>query len=131
VQRAWEVLRATGRGLADWQKDTAPPLLPRHGAHALVLRPETGWLDARIARRFSAMLEAGALSEVEAELPYWTPERPASRAIGAAELRGYLMGELSLPQAEAAARLATRQYAKRQRTWFRNRMKDWQTITPS
>ena len=128
VQRAWEVLRATGRGLAAWQAAAAAPLLPVAGAEALVLRPDVAWLDARIKRRFSAMLDGGALPEVAAEMALWDAAHPSARAIGAAELRDYLMGRVTLPQAEAAAGLATRQYAKRQRTWFRSRMKDWQQV---
>ena len=99
-------------------------------AEALVLRPEVDWLNARIDARFSAMLEAGALEEVRAELPFWDPDRPSARAIGAAELVAHLRGECDLAQAERAASLATRQYAKRQRTWFRSRMKDWTTLLP-
>jgi len=128
VQRAWEVLRATGRGLASWQDDTPPPLLPLARAEALVLRPETGWLDARIARRFDAMIAGGALDEVRAEAPHWQPERPSSKAIGAPELMAYLRGETTLSGAILASVLASRQYAKRQRTWFRNRMKDWRPV---
>ena len=107
------------------------PLLPLARVEALVLRPDVAWLDARIKRRFSAMLEGGALPEVAAEMPFWDPTHPAARAIGAAELREHLLGRITLPQAEAAARLATRQYAKRQRTWFRSRMKDWQEVVPA
>jgi len=128
VQRAWEVLRATGRGLASWQDDTPPPLLPRAQAEALVLRPETGWLDARIARRFDAMIAGGAIDEVRAEAPHWQPGRPSSKAIGAPELMAYLRGETTLSGAILASVLASRQYAKRQRTWFRNRMKDWRPV---
>ncbi|MDP4034320.1 MAG: tRNA (adenosine(37)-N6)-dimethylallyltransferase MiaA [Pseudorhodobacter sp.] len=128
VQRAWEVLRATGRGLADWQAATGPALLPLAQAQALVLRPDTDWLGARIDTRFDAMMAAGALDEVRAELPYWNPARPSARAIGAPELVAHLRGEIGLAQAVAAARIASRQYAKRQRTWFRSRMADWQTI---
>ena len=128
VQRAWEVLRATGRGLAAWQAAAAAPVLALERAEALVLRPEVAWLNARIDARFSAMLEAGALEEVWAEVPTWDPDRPASRAIGAAELVAYVQGRCDLPAAEAAASLATRQYAKRQRTWFRSRMKAWQSV---
>jgi tRNA dimethylallyltransferase len=130
VQRAFEVLRATGRGLADWQAAGAPPLLPLGGVEALVLRPSVPWLDARIAARFSAMLEAGALDEVRAALPLWDPARPWARAIGAPELVAHLQGELSLEAARDAAILASRQYAKRQRTWFRNRMADWRPVVP-
>ena len=128
VQRAWEVLRGTGRGLAAWQAAAPAPVLALERAEALVLRPEVAWLNARIDARFSAMLEAGALEEVRAELPTWDPDRPASRAIGAAELVAYVQGRCDLTQAEAAASLATRQYAKRQRTWFRSRMKAWQSV---
>lgn len=130
VQRAWEVLQATGRGLAAWQSAAAAPILPLWQAEAMVLRPDVPWLDLRIKRRFSAMLEGGALPEVEAEMLFWDMSRPAGRAIGAAELRSYLLGQMTLPQAEQAACLATRQYAKRQRTWFRSRMKDWREVGP-
>ncbi|MBL9056021.1 MAG: tRNA (adenosine(37)-N6)-dimethylallyltransferase MiaA, partial [Rhodobacteraceae bacterium] len=61
VQRAWEVLRATGRGLAAWQAGTGAPLLPLTGAEARVLRPEVEWLNARIDRRLDAMIQSGAL----------------------------------------------------------------------
>ena len=130
VQRAWEVLRATGRGLADWQASGAAALLPLALVEALVLRPDVAWLNARITARFSAMLEAGAMDEVAAELPTWVPDRPSARAIGAAELVAYLRGSSDLAAATEAATLATRQYAKRQRTWFRSRMKDWHVVVP-
>lgn len=128
VQRAWEVLRATGRGLADWQAETPPPLLPLSRATALVLRPAVPWLDARIAARFDAMLEQGALAEVQALLPRWRENAPAFRALGAAPLRAHLEGRLSLREARDAAVQASRLYAKRQRTWFRNRMTGWASI---
>ncbi|WP_435168053.1 tRNA (adenosine(37)-N6)-dimethylallyltransferase MiaA [Falsirhodobacter sp. 1013] len=130
VQRAWEVLRATGKGLAAWQADTPPPLLPLDRAMALVLRPKAAWLDARIDRRFDMMMADGALEEARAELPHWQANRPSSRAIGAPELIAHLRGEMTLEDAVAAGKLATRQYAKRQRTWFRNRMRAWQELTP-
>ena len=128
VQRAWEVLQATGRGLAWWQGQTTAAALPLAGAEALVLRPDVAWLDGRIKARFSAMLDCGALDEVRAEMPFWDPVRPSSRAIGAAELVAHLRGETDLATAREAATLATRRYAKRQRTWFRSRMKDWRSI---
>ena len=128
VQRAWEVLQATGRGLAWWQGRTTTAALPLAGAEALVLRPDVAWLDGRIKARFSAMLDCGALDEVRAEMPFWDPVRPSSRAIGAAEMVAHLRGETDLATAREAATLATRRYAKRQRTWFRSRMKDWRSI---
>ncbi|MFN6976734.1 MAG: tRNA (adenosine(37)-N6)-dimethylallyltransferase MiaA [Gemmobacter sp.] len=131
IQRAWEVWRTTGRGLAVWQARTAPPLLPRDRCTAVVLRPPRDWLAARIDARFDAMLAAGALDEVAAELPYWDPALPSARAIGAPELVAHLQGMCDLPTARAAAQAATRQYAKRQRSWFRNRMGDWPGIDPA
>jgi tRNA dimethylallyltransferase len=128
VQRAWEVLRATGRGLADWQARTGAPLLRRDKAEALVIRPGVDWLNARIDARFRAMMAEGALEEVRAVLPVWDPARPWARAIGAPDLVAHLRGEMALAEAVAAAQLASRQYAKRQRTWFRNRMGDWTSI---
>ena len=130
VQRAWEVLRATGRGLADWQAAGAPPLLALDQATALVLCPAVPWLDARIAQRFARMLDDGAVAEVRAVLPDWQPERPWARAIGASALVAHLRGELTLAVAQAQAVLASRQYAKRQRSWFRSRMKNWQQVDP-
>ena len=128
IQRAWEVLRATGRGLAAWQDDTPAPALPLSHAEALVLRPAVDWLDARIARRFQAMIEGGALEEVRAALPDWSPRLPSSRAIGAPELVAYLNGLTTRSEAIFAAVLASRRYAKRQRTWFRSRMTDWREM---
>lgn len=130
VQRAWEVLTATGRGLANWQDDTSAALLPLSDVHTIVLRPQVDWLNTRIDQRFDAMMDVGALEEARAELPYWDPARPAARAIGAPELVAHLRGELTLEDAVAAAKLASRQYAKRQRTWFRNRMKRWNPLDP-
>jgi len=128
VQRAWEVLQATGRGLADWQAATGPALLPLAAAEPLVIRPDVAWLDARIAKRFKMMLDEGALDEAAAALPDWRPERASAKAIGAPELIAYLRGETGLDDAIEAATLASRQYAKRQRTWFRSRMKSWREI---
>ncbi|OYU17837.1 MAG: tRNA (adenosine(37)-N6)-dimethylallyltransferase MiaA [Rhodobacteraceae bacterium PARR1] len=130
VQRAWEVQAATGRGLAAWQDDTGEPALPlsQAQAQALVIRPDVDWLNARIDRRFDAMMAQGALEEARAELPFWNPTRPSARAIGAPELVAHLRGEMDLPQAVAAAKIASRQYAKRQRTWFRSRMAGWRGV---
>jgi tRNA dimethylallyltransferase len=129
VQRAWEVQRATGRGLASWQDDTPPPLLPLTDAQALVLVPEVDWLDARIAHRFAQMLTDGALDEARANLPDWDPRRPSSKAIGGPELIAHLRGEITLEDATVAATLASRQYAKRQRTWFRSNMATWSKVS--
>jgi tRNA dimethylallyltransferase len=128
VQRAWEVLRATGRGIADWQADMPAPLLAPGATVPLVMQVGTDWLNDRITRRFDQMLAMGALDEAREMLPHWDPALLSSKAIGAPELIAHLKGELSLDEAREAAIIASRQYAKRQRTWFRARMKDWQAI---
>jgi len=132
VQRAWEVLMTTGQGLALWQAQTGPALLP--DAERWLLLPAREVLAARIAQRFDAMLANGALEEARAALPHWPatagqPNAPLwTRAIGAPELVAHLQGHISLDQAREAATLATRRYAKRQRTWFTNRMRDWRLL---
>lgn len=128
IQRAWEVLRATGRGLASWQDETPAPLLPLAKTQPVVLVPEVAWLNSRIDRRFHQMLTEGALNEARANLDGWDPRLPSSKAIGGPELIAHLRGELSMEDAVNAATLASRQYAKRQRTWFRSNMKSWQQV---
>ena len=129
VQRAWEVLRATGLGLAHWQDQTPPPLLPETDCTPLVLDAERDWLAARIDRRFDLMLAGGAIDEARAVLPLWDPSALWAKAIGAPELIAYLRGDCDLEEARALAQAASRQYAKRQRTWFRSRMGHWHKIS--
>ncbi|GGF57517.1 tRNA dimethylallyltransferase [Mameliella alba] len=129
VARAWEVLRATGRGLADWQAETPPPLLPLDQANAFVVEAPKDWLTPRIARRFDQMIDAGALDEARANRPGWSPDRPSAKAIGAAELMAYLDGDMTLAAAKERATILTRQFAKRQRTWFRARMGHWHSLS--
>ncbi|MFN4059180.1 MAG: tRNA (adenosine(37)-N6)-dimethylallyltransferase MiaA [Paracoccus hibiscisoli] len=126
VQRAWEVLAATGRGIADWQADTPPPLMPPDTCQRIVITSDRDWLADRIARRFHAMLEQGALDEARAMQPHWAPSAQWARAIGAPELMAHLQGALTLQEATERAIIASRQYAKSQRIWFRGRMRDWQ-----
>jgi len=130
VQRAWEVWRGTGRSLADWQDNTPPPLLPLSQVTAIVFDAPKDWLNARIAQRFDAMLAAGALDEARANLDGWNPAALSAKAIGAPELIAHLRGEMTLDAARTSATIATRQFAKRQRTWFRARMKTWQLYQP-
>lgn len=125
VQRAWEVLTATGRGLAEWQTDTPPPLIPPAQADRIVLTADRNWLAGRIARRFDTMMTQGALDEVRAMLPIWNPAAQWTRAIGAQELADVLQGRIDHETAVERAVIATCQYAKSQRSWFRNRMADW------
>jgi tRNA dimethylallyltransferase len=129
VRRAWEVLRATGHGLAAWQDATPPPALPAERAARFVIEAPPAALTPRLAARFDAMLAAGALDEVRAQLADWDPARPSARAIGAPDLVAHLRGEMTLEQARNAAIVATRRYAKRQRTWFRARMRGWTPLS--
>ena len=129
VQRAWEVERATGRALHLWQAETPPPPLALDTVVPLVFDVDKDWLNERIARRFDRMLALGALDEVRAMLPVYDPSRPAFRAIGVPELAQHLLGELTLDEARERATISTRQYAKRQRTWFRSKMRQWRRIS--
>lgn len=128
VQRAWEVQRATGQTLASWQDATPPPLLDPKNAVCITMDAPKEWLNTRIAHRFDLMLAQGALDEARAMLPNWNPDYLSSKAIGAPELIAHLQGHMTLDAAREAAIIASRQYAKRQRTWFRARHKDWQQV---
>ncbi|TGN35320.1 tRNA (adenosine(37)-N6)-dimethylallyltransferase MiaA, partial [Paracoccus liaowanqingii] len=126
VQRAWEVWQATGRGIADWQADTPPPLIAPADCQRILITTDRDWLADRIATRFDAMLDQGALDEVRAMLPLWDPAAQWAKAIGAPDLVAHLQGHQTLPEARDRAVIASRQYAKAQRIWFRGRMRDWQ-----
>lgn len=128
IQRAWEVLRATGRPLSAWQAETPPPALPLYSAQPLLIDADRDWLAARIARRFDQMLDGGALEEARVLEPVWHRAGGAAKAIGGPELIAVIRGEMSLSAARDASVIATRQYAKRQRSWFRARMKSWQSL---
>ncbi|HNB29253.1 MAG TPA: tRNA (adenosine(37)-N6)-dimethylallyltransferase MiaA, partial [Alphaproteobacteria bacterium] len=132
VARAWEVWRATGRPLSEWQK--LPPT-PVEGLRFLVfiVLPERAALYRRCDARFDAMLAQGALDEVARALALYPPERRqagGAKALGFAELARCVGHSERLPEAAAAAQQATRNYAKRQGTWFRNQMADGNFITP-
>jgi tRNA dimethylallyltransferase len=130
VQRAWEVAEATGRPLADWQDSTPPPSLPLKGCAAFVLDADKDWLEARIRRRFSLMMDQGAVEEARLMQDCYDPALPSCKAIGVPEIMAMLAGEISRETAVERAVIATRQYAKRQRTWFRSSMKQWTRLTP-
>ncbi|WP_299702706.1 tRNA (adenosine(37)-N6)-dimethylallyltransferase MiaA [uncultured Tateyamaria sp.] len=131
VQRAWEVLTSTGRGLAHWQDNTASPLLKAGTYAGIVMDSPKEWLTPRIATRFDDMLRGGALEEARAMQDRFDPILPSCRAIGVAEAIALLRGEMDHDTAVEQATIATRQYAKRQRTWFRAKMADWRWIASS
>ena len=128
VQRAWEVLTQTGRGIAAWQAGDTVPLLPPRDAVRVCLSAERTWLTPRIEARVDRMMADGAREEIAAMAPVWSPDLPAARAIGAPELMSAHLGETAESTALAAAKIATIRYAKRQRTWFRRRMRLWQPM---
>ena len=131
VRRAWEIWRSTGRGIAYWQSVPGTPLLRNEECERLVLSPDRGVLDRRIRRRLDEMLALGLLEECEAAMDNWDSSLPSSQAIGARQFLAHLNGSCSLEDAVEMTAIATRQYAKRQRTWFRNRMKDWNWLSPN
>ena len=131
VQRAWEVQTATGRPLHVWQDDTGPPLLPLSQTVPIVVDRAKPELDARIAERFDQMIAGGALEEVRAMLPFYDPALPAFKAIGVPELVAHLTQDVTLENARDSAVIATRRFAKRQRTWMRSRMQAWTWINPA
>ncbi len=119
--RAWEVLLASGRPLSEWQKQEGKPAPWRFVI--ILLSPDRGWLRERIERRFDAMLKAGVLAEVRAAFDHGPdPAWPGLKAHGAPELFRHFRGELSLEEARRIAIDHTRQYAKRQMTWFRHQL---------
>jgi len=126
IVRALEVIDATGVSLAEWQGGNAAPLLAPDDALRLVIAPERQPLYAAIDARFNRMIEQGALDEVRALLDLeLDPGLPAMRAHGVRELAAYLSGALTREEAVAKAKTESRRYAKRQMTWLRRFMADW------
>ena len=121
VLRAFEVFEATGRPLAEWQSASAEPVLKHKRIAAFVLDPPRAELRARIARRFEAMLDNGGVEEARA-LQHLDPDLPAAKLLGLRPLQAMAEGTLTKAEALDAAITATRQFAKRQMTWFRHRM---------
>ncbi|MBO9712592.1 tRNA (adenosine(37)-N6)-dimethylallyltransferase MiaA [Sphingomonas sp.] len=121
VARALEVVRSTGHGIAHWQAHRVGGIGESVEVLGLVMLPDRAWLHARTDTRFEAMLEAGAAEEVRtlAARTDVGANAPVRRAIGVAEIAGWLDGHYDRAEAVARAQAATRQYAKRQYTWFR------------
>ena len=125
LTRAWAVAKHTGRSLSDWTADTTPLL--RAGSWAgLVVEPEREALYAHCDRRVVRMVEGGALDEVQALIARGLdPALPAMKAVGVREFAAHLSGRTTQAAAIEATRQATRNYAKRQLTWFRNQTPGW------
>jgi tRNA dimethylallyltransferase len=121
VGRALEVIRSTGFPLAYWHTERTGGIGGEVSLGATILLPDRAWLHARTDRRFEAMLDGGAVDEVR-ELEARTDlavNAPVRRAIGVREIAEWQAGRISREEAAARAQAATRQYAKRQYTWFR------------
>ncbi len=130
LQRAWEVFVSTGKGLSYWQKQSSEPLLDKIKCETLVLNVDPQELRNRISNRFDQMRATGALDECRTVLANgWDPTRPSAKALGAKEIIAHLQGTLTKDEASSLAIFATCQYAKRQRTWLRSRMRDWTWIS--
>jgi tRNA dimethylallyltransferase len=131
VARALEVVEATGRSLTSWHRDGLPPLLPPGQLSALFLEPDRDALYARIDARFAVMLKAGALAEVERLASRkLDPLLPAMKAHGVPALIRHLRGEISLDEAAVIGAADTRHYAKRQFTWFRHQLPEFEWVKP-
>lgn len=131
IARALEVLLATGRPLADWQREGMQPLLAGEGVVKLFLAPDRAALYARIDARFERMLAEGALDEARALAQRGLdPLLPAMKAHGVPWLIRHLRGEILLAEAVEKAKQDTRHYAKRQFTWFRHQAEGWTWAAP-
>jgi tRNA dimethylallyltransferase len=124
VLRAYEVLQATGLPLAHWQTRMGKPVLDELRIARFVLDVPRSELRERIETRFRAMLAQGAVEEAQA-LKDLDPALPAARILGLRELWAHATGQIAEDEAVRLAVTATRQFAKRQTTWFRHRMRDW------
>ncbi len=125
VQRAWEVLKSTGMGLAAWQKLNTKPMVNLDDTKTVLLEVDPNLVGERIATRVDRMIKDGVLVECLKNLPLLELDLPSAKAIGAKEFTGYLMGKWDFWTAKERTVIATRQYAKRQRTWFRRQFADW------
>ncbi|HWE78912.1 MAG TPA: tRNA (adenosine(37)-N6)-dimethylallyltransferase MiaA [Pseudolabrys sp.] len=132
VTRALEVVLATGRSLYDWHDDNKPAIVDLARAAKVFLMPDRAELLKRIDARFDAMMAAGALDEVRALAARGLdPSLPAMKAHGVPWLIRYLKGEIALDEAIEGGKRDTRQYTKRQATWFRNQLPEFEWIVPS
>lgn len=132
IARALEVKRSTGVTLGDWQLAKAGGIAEEVTLHPLIVEPERQWVYDRCDARFEAMLDQGAIAEVETLLARrLDPELPVMRAIGVPEIAAWLAGEIEADEVVASGAQATRNYAKRQFTWFRRQPPaDWPRVHP-
>lgn len=132
ILRALEVFEATGRPISAFQAGGGAAVIDPAQAEKIVVLPDRAVLAGRIDRRFAAMLKNGAVEEVRALLALrLSPQMPAMKAIGVPQIAAMLSGEMSEAEVIERASAATRQYAKRQMTWFRNQLDEsWRRLDP-
>jgi tRNA dimethylallyltransferase len=130
IVRALEVLAETGRSIAEFQGRQGPMVIDPSRAKKLVVLPDRKLLHERIDRRFETMLETGAVDEVRALLALDpAPDLPVMKAIGVVQVAEMLEGRMSREEVVERGSALTRQYAKRQMTWFRNQMDEsWERL---
>ena len=132
ITRALEVVLATGRPLMDWHAENKPAIVDLAGTAKVFLMPDRDELLRRIDARFDAMMAAGALDEVQALAARKLDRNlPAMKAHGVPWLIRHLNGEITLAEATEHAKLETRQYTKRQATWFRNQLPQFEWVAPA
>ncbi|WP_427148719.1 tRNA (adenosine(37)-N6)-dimethylallyltransferase MiaA [Rhizobium leguminosarum] len=131
IVRALEVMKATGRSIADFQGQSGLVIIDAAQARKIVVLPDRAVLHQRINGRFEKMLQQGAEDEVRALLAFDLPaEAPVMKAIGVSQITAMVRGEMTRDEVLERGAAATRQYAKRQMTWFRNQMDDsWERLT--
>jgi tRNA dimethylallyltransferase len=131
IARALEVIEATGRSLVDWHRDGLPPLLPPGTFTAVFLAPDRDQLYARIDARFDTMIKDDAVAEIAAlAARHLDPQLPVMKAHGVPPLIRHLRGEITLEEAAVIGRADTRHYAKRQFTWFRHQLPEFEWVNP-
>lgn len=123
ILRALEIHEVSGRSIRDFQASAGPAIVRPERARKLVVLPDRTTLHQRIDRRFANMLKSGAVEEVKALLDLGlSPQMPVMKAIGVPQIAALLLGQMTEPEVIERGAAATRQYAKRQMTWFRNQM---------
>ena len=127
IARALEVVKSTGRTLSQWQEESEGGINNSISLRTMILLPPRPWLNERCDRRFEAMVQGGAIEEVQTLLDRGLDlQLPVMRAIGVPEIGAFIRGDLTEAQAIDAGKQATRRYAKRQYTWFsRQPPADW------
>ena len=131
IQRAWEDLYETGKGITYWQSYVLPPILPINDTTPIILDIESNELNSNIKKRFKKMLDTGVIEEVKEvfnKIKFSTENKASFRAIGVSEIKQFIDNNMDLQDLQNAVLVKTRQYAKRQRTWFRSKFVTWNNV---